>query len=122
MAHLAESYRVAERALGEDHAICLELRWRLAQVAYKRHFFGEKNYRSTLISSFGMHMEVLRDSTNILGVRHPTTRGIRASLKLCFEEQLDWTLDDIPREILEDLGRIPRPPGTRLRVFPGWRE
>ena len=25
---------------------------------------------------------------------HPTTRAIAASLKLCFDEQLDWTLDD----------------------------
>ena len=106
-AHLAESYRVAERALGEDHAICLELRWRLAQAAYKRHFFGEANYRRTLISSLGFHVEVLRDSTNFLGVRHPMTLEIRASLKLCFEEQLDRTLDDIPQEIFDDLARIP---------------
>ena len=119
---LVYSYRRAERSLGGNHAICLEMRWCVARAEYRRHFFGEDDCRSRFISSFGMHMEVLRDSTNILGVRHPTTRGIRASLKLCFEEQLDWTLDDIPREILEDLGRIPRPPGTRLRVFPGWRE
>ena len=30
----------------------------------------------------------------------PTTRGIAASLKLCFDEQLDWTHDDDVRKWL----------------------
>ena len=49
--------------------------------------------------------------TNTLGAKHPMTLGIRASLKLCFEAQLDWTLDDIPRDIVDALDEIPRPPG-----------
>ena len=31
---------------------------------------------------------------------HPTTRAIAASLKLCFDEQLDWTLDEDVRKWL----------------------
>ena len=42
------------------------------------------------------------------------TLAIRASLKLCFEEQLDWTLDDIPREHIEALDELPRPPGHKV--------
>ena len=59
-------------------------------------------------------MEILRDSTNILGAQHPLTCGVRASMKVSFEEQLDWTLDDIPDEIFEVAIPLLRPdPGTR---------
>ena len=46
--------------------------------------------------------------TTLMVLKHPTTLGIRASLRHCFEEQLDWTLDDIPKDILADLARIQR--------------
>ena len=46
-------------------------------------------------------MEILRDSADILGRHHPLTLGVVAAVKLCFEEQLDWTLDDIPDEIFD---------------------
>ena len=35
------------------------------------------------------------------GKRHPITQKILASLILCFDEQLDWSVDDIPAELLE---------------------
>ncbi len=42
------------------------------------------------------------------------TLEIRASLKRCFEEQLDWTLDDIPRYYIEKLDWLPRLPGDKV--------
>ena len=50
-----------------------------------------------------MHTESLRDSKNILGAYHPLTLEVRDGVMLCFKEQLDWTNDDIPDEILEGL-------------------
>ena len=41
--------------------------------------------------------------------KHPMTFEIRASLKLCFDEQLDWTLGDFPQQVFEDLAEILRP-------------
>ena len=32
---------------------------------------------------------------------NPITQKILASLILCFDEQLDWSVDDIPAELLE---------------------
>ena len=98
---LIYSYRLARESLGGNHAICLEMRWCLARAEYARHFFGGDDCRSRFVNSFGLHMEVLRDSTNILGAQHPLTCGVRASMKVSFEEQLDWTLDDIPDEIFD---------------------
>ena len=60
------------------------------------------------------HVDALVWMTNTLGAKHPMTLAIRASLKLCFEEQLDWTLDDIPRKVFEALDEIPRPPGHKV--------
>ena len=114
-AHITTSYRKAERALGEMHAICLEFRWRLAQVAYKRHFFGGDDSRDSYLRSVEMSVGFLDQSVETLGIGHPTTLAIWASLQLCFEEQLEWTLDDIPRRIFEALDETPRPPG--LKVF-----
>ena len=51
---------------------------------------------------------------NTLCGRVRATVEIRASLKLCFEEQLDWTLDDIPREFNEKLDWLPRYPGDQV--------
>ena len=114
MAHLVTSHIAAHRALGGSHAICIEMHWRIAQSIYKRHFFGGNDYRDLLMASIKGHTTVLRQSTKVLGVEHPTTLAIRASLKLCFEEQLDWTLDDIPRKVFEALDEIPRPPGDKV--------
>ena len=90
------------------------MHWRIAQSIYKRHFFGGNDYRDLLMASIDGHMKFLVQSTEVLGVDHPTTLAIRASLKLCFEEQLDWTLDDIPRKVFEALDEIPRPPGDKV--------
>ena len=111
---LAESYRAAERALGSSHALCIEMHWRTAQCLYKQHCFGGNGYRDALMASIIFHIDVLKYSTVTLGIEHPTTLGIWASLQLCFEEQLDWTLDDIPRGDIEALDEIPRPPGHKV--------
>ena len=34
------------------------------------------------------------------GIEHPTTQNIAASLSLCFDEQLGWSVDDTPAELL----------------------
>ena len=112
MCHLAMLYAQASRAFGESHAICIEIRWRLAQGFHKRHLLN--GCRAALMSSIESLVERLRQSTSIFGIEHPTTLGIRASLKLCFEEQVDWTLDDIPREHIDALDEIPRPPGHKV--------
>ena len=41
-----------------------------------------------------------KNSSLVLGKRHPITQKILASLILCFDEQLDWSVDDIPAELL----------------------
>ena len=112
--HLVTSHSAAERALGGSNAVCIEMHWRTAQSIYKQHFFGGNDYRDLLMASIDGHMKFLVQSTEVLGVDHPTTLAIRASLKLCFEEQLDWTLDDIPREHIDALDEIPRPPGHKV--------
>ena len=53
-----------------------------------------------MILSIEGHIDVLGRSSRVLGNHHPTTRAIAASLKLCFDEQLDWTLDDDVRKWL----------------------
>ena len=90
----------ATRVLGEDHAIVIELDWRLSQAKYLSHFFGRDDYRNDLVLSIKAHVEVIGRSSRVLGNHHPTTRAIAASLKLCFDEQLDWTLDDDIRKWL----------------------
>ena len=64
------------------------------------HFFGHAGFRDDLILSIEGHIDVLGRSSRVLGNHHPTTRAIVASLKLCFDEQLDWTLDDDVRKSL----------------------
>jgi len=44
-----------------------------------------------------------RGHSNVLGLNHPTTVGIVRSIKLAFDEQLDWTLDDFPGPLREFL-------------------
>lgn len=100
MRHLIVAIPKATRALGEDHAIVIELGWRFAQANYLTHFFGHDNYRNDLIFSIEGHVTMLRRSSRVLGNHHPTTRAIAASLKLCFDEQLGWTLDDDVRKWL----------------------
>ena len=112
--HLVTSHSAAERVFGSSHAVCIEMHWRTAQCLYRRHFFGGNDYIDELRASIDGHMKFLGQSTEVLGVEHPTTLGIRASLKLCFEEQLDWTLDDIPREFIEKLDWLPRYPGDHV--------
>ena len=91
--HLIVAIPKAKRVLGEDHAIVIELGWRFAQTNYLTHFFGHAGFRSDLIFSIEGHVTILKRSSRVLGNHHPTTRAIAASLKLCFDEQLDWTLD-----------------------------
>ena len=92
----------------------VEVLWRISQALYKLHFFGGDGYRDKLIASIDGHAKVLVWTTDTLGIVHPTTLEMWASLKLCFEEQLDWTLDDIPREHIDALDEIPRPPGHKV--------
>ena len=113
-AHLSASYHKAVLALGSSHAMVYEFLWRESQAMYKLHFSGGDRYRGYLITSIEAHVKVLVWTTNDLGIVHPTTLAIRASLKLCFEEQLDWTRDDIPRDIVDALDDIPRPPGHKV--------
>ena len=40
-------------------------------------------------------------SGRVLGDDHPLKRKIIASFLKCFDEQLDWSLDDIPDDYLE---------------------
>ena len=40
-------------------------------------------------------------SRRVLGDDHPLKRKIVASFLKCFDEQLDWSLDDIPDDYLE---------------------
>ena len=108
---LAKARRAAMRALGENHVMIYEFLWRSAQATYMIHFLGLNAYRGQLIASIEGHVDALVWMTNTLGAKHPMTLAIRASLKLCYEEQLDWTLDDIPRKVFEALDEIPRPPG-----------
>ena len=67
---------------------------------YHFHFFGHGDYRSDLIKSIRRHIGVLARSARVLGIEHPTTQGIGESLRLCFDVQLDWSVDDIPAELL----------------------
>ena len=97
---LIDAIPKATRVLGEDHAIVIELDWRLSQAKYLSHFFGHDGYRNDLTLSIKAHVEVIGRSSRVLGNHHPTTRAIAASLKLCFDEQLDWTLNDDVRKWL----------------------
>ena len=92
---------LAERALGADHAIVIELNWRWAQAKYRHHFFGHENFRKELIQSICILFHVEENSSRVLGDHHPLTVKIDASMKLCFAEQLDWTLDDFPADLRE---------------------
>ena len=78
----------------------VELRWYEALVLYKYHFFGFSNSRDCLVDSIRRYTGLLRNSLVVLGTRHPINRRIIASLRLCFDEQLDWSVDDIPAELL----------------------
>ena len=97
---LSDAIPKATRVLGENHAIVIELVWRFAQGQYLFHFFGYDSHRDDLISSIEAHYKTLLKSSRVLGNHHPTTQAIAASLKLCFDEQLDWTLDDDVRKWL----------------------
>ena len=67
----------------------------------KEHFFGREGYRSTLISAIKILGGLVAQSGRSLGDDHPQTRKIVASFLKCFDEQLDWSLDDIPSAYLE---------------------
>ena len=43
-----------------------------------------------------MHDNLHIRSHRVLGDIHPLTRKIDASYLKCFDEQLDWSLDDLP--------------------------
>ena len=56
---------------------------------------------STLISSIKILGGLVGLSGRVLGDDHPLKRKIVASFLKCFDEQLDWSLDDIPDDYLE---------------------
>ena len=78
----------------------VELRLYEALSLYKYHFLGYSNSRNCLVDSIRRFTGLLRNSSFVLGTRHPITQRILASLRLCFDEQLDWSVDDIPAELL----------------------
>ena len=98
--HLREETVLAEDALGSDHATTINFHFQLAQAVYKLHFFGHDGYRRLLAGSIEMHRAMHVDSARVLGFDHPLTRKIAASFLKCFDEQLDWSLDDIPSKYL----------------------
>ena len=96
----------SERDLGDDHATTIGLRFQAAQAVYKMHFFGREDYRSDLIQSITMHGGFHEHSARVLGEDHPLTREIAQGFLTCFEEQLDWSLDDIPSDYLAYRARL----------------
>ena len=93
------SLRVAPLALCATKA---SSQFQLAQATYKDHFFGRDDYRRyDLIQSITIHGGLHHESARVLGESHPLTRKIFASFLKCFDEQLDWSLDDLPRPYLE---------------------
>ena len=103
---LGEEFRLAHRRLGADHATTIGLQFQLAQATYQDHFFGREDYRRDLIQSITIHGGLHDQSARVLGIDHPLTRKVAAGYLRCFEEQLDWSLDDIPREHLEYRARL----------------
>ena len=85
---------------GDDHATTIGLRFQAAQAVYKMHFFGREDYRRDLIQSITMHGGFHEHSARVLGEDHPLTREIAQGFLTCFDEQLDWSLDDIPDDYL----------------------
>ena len=65
------------------------------------HFFGREDYRRDLLQSITMHGGFHEHSARVLGEDHPLTREIAQGFLTCFDEQLDWSLDDIPGTYLE---------------------
>ena len=63
---------------------------------YKVHFFGRDDYRDKLHSSISAHIEIAARSILGLGSDHPMTLEIVASLRVCLDEQLGWSLRDFP--------------------------
>ena len=114
--HLGGLYDKVKQFYDVTHPLLIEWRWRTTQAFYKRHFFGDTGYREELIDSIQSQIVFLRQSSHILGIEHPTTLEMWASLKFCWEEQLDWTqLDDaVSRHRLQVLDKIPRPPGHKV--------
>ena len=82
------------------------LYFQLAQAVYKMHFFGREDFRQMLIDSIGMHQGIHMRSARVLGFYHPLTRKIFAAFLKSFEEQLDWSLDDIPSDYLAHRARL----------------
>ncbi len=99
--YLFHRRNLAENALGEDHAIVIELGWRCVQADYRRHFFGYTGFRNGLHQSLYAHIHIRSRAARVLGDDHPLTVKIEASMVLCFAEQLDWTLDDFPADLRE---------------------
>ena len=97
---MREEYRLAVGRLGQDHATIIGLKFQAAEAVYKTHFFGREGYRRTLYHAMllyrGLHVRLKR----VLGVNHPLTCKVAAGFLRCFDEQLDWSLDDIPDQEL----------------------
>ncbi len=96
--HLIESNDVGRHQASLVPALLIELYWRHARTLYKYHFFGYDGYRATLVESIRKYLSAYSQSTRILGVWHPTTACIGLSLHISLNEQLDWSLDDMPAE------------------------
>ena len=50
----------------------------------------------------GLHVRLKR----VLGIDHPLTRKVAAGFLRCFDEQLDWSLGDIPEKRLAYRARL----------------
>ena len=72
--------------------------WNTCQVCGSEYHYS--NSRECLVESIRRFTGLLRNSSFVLGTRHPITQKVLASLILCFDEQLDWSVDDIPAELL----------------------
>ena len=75
-------------------------------LAPTRTRHGGEGYRQMLIDSISMHDGAHIQSKRVLGDNHPLTRKIVAAFLKCFDEQLDWSLDDIPSDYLAYRARL----------------
>ena len=95
------SRKPRERPWGYPRWVRATFRFQAAQAVYKMHFFGREDYRRDLLQSITMHGGFHEHSARVLGEDHPLTREIAQGFLTCFDEQLDWSLDDLPRPYLE---------------------
>ena len=75
---------------------CSRCKTRYCSAACQRQHWRRGGHKLTceIIASRG-------GAARVLGDHHPLTATIRASIELCFAEQLDWTLDDFSADLRE---------------------